>query len=170
MIAGYLLLLLQGCGFRLRGSMGGDLALSPLYIESSGANLFVSELRQALGNTKTKVVTERAAAELIVGVGAEQLDRRVLTVDASGRVQEYELHYAVSFAVNDAAARVVLNAQTISQRRSFEFTGADVLAKEAEEAQLYNDMRRSAVQSAMRRLQALAVRPAEDATAIDVAP
>ena len=155
------LIVLEGCGFRLRGSIGGDLALPPLYIESSGGNLFASELRQALGNTQTTVVTERVAAELIMGVGAERLDRRVLTVDAAGRVQEYELHYAVSFAVNDAAARPVLGNQTITLRRSFEFTGEDVLAKEAEENQLYRGMRRSAVQSAMRRLQALAAQPTE---------
>lgn len=155
------LIVLEGCGFRLRGSIGGDLALPSLYIESSGNNPFVTELRQALGNTQTKVVSERAAAELIVGVGAERLDRRVLTVDSSGRVQEYELHYAVSFAVNDAAARPVLGNQTITQRRSFEFTGEDVLAKEMEETQLYQEMRRGAVQSAMRRLQALAAQPIE---------
>jgi len=151
------LIVLEGCGFRLRGSIGGDLALPSLYIQSSGNNLFVNELRQALGNTQTKVVSERAAAALIIGVGAEKLDRRVLTVDASGRVQEYELHYAVSFAVNDASARSLLGSQTISERRSFEFTGEDVLAKEAEEAQLYQDMRRSAVQSAVHRLQALSI-------------
>lgn len=155
------LIVLEGCGFRLRGSTGGELALPPLYIQSSGSNQFVSELRQALGNTETRVVSERSAAALIVGVGAEKLDRRVLTVDASGRVQEYELHYAVSFAVKDAAARSVLGSQTLSERRSFEFTGEDVLAKEMEETQLYQDMRRSAVQSAMRRLQTLATQQRE---------
>jgi len=164
------LIVLEGCGFRLRGSIGGDLTLPPLYIQSSGNNLFVSELRQALGNTQTKVVSERAAAALIMGVGAEKLDRRVLTVDASGRVQEYELHYAVSFAVNDASARAVLASQTLSERRSFEFTGEDVLAKEAEETQLYRDMRRSAVQGAMRRLQALSLPPVDEAAAIEVTP
>jgi len=162
------LIVLEGCGFRLRGSIGGDLVLPSLYIQSSGNNPFASELRQALGNTQTKVVSERAAAGLIVGVGAERLERRILTVDASGRVQEYELYYAVSFAVNDAAARPVLGSQTITQRRSFEFTGEDVLAKEMEEAQLYSDMRRSAVQSAMRRLQALAAQPVEAATESDI--
>ncbi|MCF6325525.1 MAG: LPS assembly lipoprotein LptE [Gammaproteobacteria bacterium] len=160
------LIVLEGCGFRLRGSMGGELALPPLYIQSSGSNPFVSELRQALGNTQTQVVSERSAAALIIGVGAEKLNRRVLTVDAGGRVQEYELHYAVSFAVNDASARPVLGSQTLSERRSFEFTGEDVLAKEAEELQIYQDMRRSAVRSAMRRLQALSI-PAVDKTAID---
>ena len=149
------LIVLEGCGFRLRGSTGGELALPPLYIQSSGSNLFASALRQALGNTKTRVVDLRSAAALIVAVGAERLERRVLTVDANGRVQEYELYYAVSLAVNDASARPVLGEQTISQRRSFEFTGADVLAKEAEEQLLYQELRRSAVQSAMRRLQAL---------------
>ncbi|MBL1259958.1 MAG: hypothetical protein COB33_005440 [Thiotrichaceae bacterium] len=172
------LIVLEGCGFRLRGSMGGDLALPPLYIQSSGSNLFVSELRQALDNTQTKVVSERSAAALIIGVGAEKLNRRVLTVDASGRVQEYELHYTVSFALNDASARPVLSSQTLSARRSFEFSGEDVLAKEAEEAQLYRDMRRSAVQSAMRRLQALSISSVDemgtdesviDETAIDAA-
>jgi len=167
------LIVLEGCGFRLRGSMGGDLALPPLYIHSSGSNLFASELRQALGNTQTKVVSERTAAELVIGIGAEKLNRRVLTVDASGRVQEYELHYTVSFAVNDASARPVLSSQTLSARRSFEFSGEDVLAKEAEEAQLYRDMRRSAVQSAMRRLQALSISSVDerviDETAIDAA-
>lgn len=152
------LVLLEGCGFRLRGSIGGDLALPPLYIDSSGSNAFVSGLTQALARTKTTVVDERAAAELIIGIGAERLDRRVLTVDASGRIQEYELLYAVSFAVNDTSARVVLGTQTISLRRSFEFSDINVLAKESEEAQLYRDMRRSAVQNAMRRLQALAAK------------
>lgn len=157
------LIVLEGCGFRLRGSLGGELALPSLYIQSSGSNLFASELRQALGNTQTQVVSERSAAALIIGIGAEKLNRRVLTVDAGGRVQEYELHYAVSFAVNDASARPVLSSQTLSERRSFEFTGEDVLAKEAEETQIYQDMRRNAVRSAMRRLQALNIPTADDA-------
>ncbi len=162
------LIVLEGCGFRLRGSIGGELALPSLYIQSSGNNLFVSELRQALGNTQTQVVSERSGAALILGIGAEKLNRRVLTVDASGRVQEYELHYAVSFAVNDASARPVLASQTLSERRSFEFTGEDVLAKEAEEMQIYQDMRRNAVRSAMRRLQALEI-PVADGAVIDEA-
>ena len=177
------LIVLEGCGFRLRGSLGGELALPPLYIQSSGNKLFVTELRQALGNTQTQVVSERSGAALIIGIGAEKLNRRVLTVDASGRVQEYELHYAVSFAVNDASARPVLASQTLSERRSFEFTGEDVLAKEAEETQIYQDMRRNAVRSAMRRLQALDLLAVEtviddgavdrnsvDSSAIDVVP
>ncbi len=161
------LIVLEGCGFRLRGSMGGELALPPLYLQSSGGNLFVRELRQALGNTQTQVVSERNAAVLIIGIGAEKLNRRVLTVDAGGRVQEYELHYAVSFAVNDTSARPVLGSQMLSERRSFEFSGEDVLAKEAEELQLYQDMRRSAVRSAMRRLQALSISSVDDIGADD---
>ncbi len=154
------LIVLEGCGFRLRGSMGGDLALPPLYIDSSASSAFVSKLKQALAGTKTIVVNDRAAAELIIGIGAERLERRILTIDASGRVQEIELSYTISFGINDPSARVVLGAQTISLRRSFEFSDTDVLAKENEERQLYRDMRRSAVQSAMRRLQALAAKRA----------
>ncbi len=164
------LIVLEGCGFRLRGSVGGELALPPLYIQSSNSNPFVNELRQALANSQTRVVSERAAAALIIGVGAEQLARRVLTVDAAGRVQEYELHYAVSFAVNDSAARAVLGNQTITLRRSFEFTGEDVLAKEAEEELLYRGMRRAAVQRAMRRLQTLAAPPSVPESATEAMP
>lgn len=154
---GCLALALAGCGFRLRGSLGGLEALPPLHLR--GADPVVMELDRVLRGGGARLVDDIAQARLIVTVLDARRDRRVLSVGTTGRVREYELHYALRFRVDDAGGRPVLDTQTVPVVRDFSFDETDVVAKSNEEEQLFRDMQRDAARQVARRLQALGSLP-----------
>ena len=146
---------MAGCGFRLRGSLGEIESLPPVYVRGDATNPAVSELREALRTGGTTLASDPAQAEMIVTVSGVSRDRRVLSVGASGRVQEYELYYALHFRVENAAGEPVLADQTVSILRDFSFDETEVIAKGNEEEELFRNMRREAVVQVLRRLQTI---------------
>jgi LPS-assembly lipoprotein len=68
-------------------------------------------------------------------------------------VSEYQLRYRVGFRVTDSkGGQVYLPTSEIQLTRDVSYNDEQVLAKEAEEVQLYRDMQRDMVQLIMRRL------------------
>lgn len=152
---------LTACGFHLRGS-GETAALDVdgLYISQGPASgELVTALGRALRSAGATLVDARGAAKVVVELKGEQRDRRVLSVGSAGKVQQYELHYAISFAATDAAGRVLADTQTVSLVRNITYNESDVLAKGNEEDRLFNDMRRDAIRQVVRRLSSALSKP-----------
>src|SRR2546423_75337 len=79
------------------------------------------------------------------------------------RVREYQLRYTVGFRVTDVKGQVYVPTSQIRLTRDISFNDAQVLAKEAEEAQLYRDMQSDMVQQLLRRIAAAqSAKPAID--------
>lgn len=150
----YLSLMSTGCGFRLRGSLGEIESLPPTYVRGDGAGQALTALREALRTGGVTVVSDPARAEMIVTVTRESRDRRVLSVGTTGSVQEYELHYALHFRVDDSAGDPILTDQAVSVLRDFSFDETEVVAKTNEQEELFRSMRQEAVIQVLRRLQA----------------
>lgn len=153
-----LVLLLAGCGFHLRGSGVDDIALSDMpliYLQSGNTQSGMLEELQRRGRLHgAKFTLESSAAELALNITSENFERRVLSVSNTGKVREYELHYAVTYTVLDKQGVEKL-ANRISLVRDYRFDENQVLGKEAEEKQLRQDMVRDAAQQIMRQLRAL---------------
>lgn len=150
------MLLLEGCGFRLRGAALAELDMPLTWLQNNGvSNEFMVDLRRVLRATGTEFAADAASAEAVLVISNENRARRVLSVGSTGKVQEYELHYAVSFRVHDAAGRELLPEQAVGRERDYTFDQNDVLAKQSEEALLYRDMRRDVISEILRRLQKL---------------
>ena len=153
-----LILLLAGCGFHLRGSGMDDVALTDMpmiYLQSGNPQSGMLEELQRRGKLQGANFTqESSAAELALNITSENFDRRVLSVGTTGKVREYELHYAVTYTVLDKEGVEKL-ANRISLVRDYRFDETRVLGKEAEEKQLRQDMVRDAAQQIMRQLRAL---------------
>lgn len=149
-----LVTLVAGCGFHLRGSLGELQALPPILVRGSGP--LVAEVQRALRSGGTPVVSDPAQAQLIMTLADTRRDRRVSAVGGTGRVQEYELHYATRFRVDDPAGKSLAPEQTISVVRSYSFDETDVNAKSNEEDNLYEDMQFDVVRQILMRLQAIA--------------
>ena len=110
--AGLLVMLagaLTACGFHLRGS--GDIAalnVDGLYISQGRASgELVTALDRALRSAGATLVEARGTAKVVLELKDERRDRRVLSVGSGGKVQQYELTYAITFAVADAAGHVL---------------------------------------------------------------
>ena len=152
------LLFVSGCGFHLRGSEQGGAPLPPVAITGELGELR-GELRARLRAAGGTVVETFAEAQWVVRLLSEERERRVLSVGSTGKVEEYEIHYAATFTIEDKAGQTRLGPETLSQVRSYGFSESDVLGKDAEQDTLVKDMRREAAWQIVQRLRSLAVAP-----------
>jgi len=152
-----LLLVLQigGCGFHLRGMQEGAVVLPPIYITGSDGNETVHQLKDYLRAAGVDVLSDRAGARMVATVGDEIHERRVLSVGTTGKVQEYELRFAVRFSAADDSGTPLSDEQIVSLVRDYSFDEIQVTAKDIEARELYDAMRTDAVREIARRLQAL---------------
>lgn len=145
--------LLAGCGFQLRGA--ATLPFGSLYVQAAPTSQFAVQLKRTVrASGGTRVVERPEEAEVILQVLNELQEKQILSLGGTGRVREFELRYRVSFRLTDAKNREHIPATEIVLRRDYSFNDEQALAKEAEEALLYRDMRNDAVQQLVRRLQA----------------
>lgn len=147
---------LASCGFRLRGTQ--TLAFDSVFIEAPAASPIALELANAIrSGTGTAVVTNRAQARAVVQIVSEARERDVLSVDAEGRAREFRSRLRVVFRVTDGKAREFLGPTAINAFRDLAAREEQLLAREYEEAQLYQDMLVDVAQQMLRRLAALRI-------------
>lgn len=149
-------MLLNGCGWRLRGSLDTDLVLPAMFVQYHSVS---SELRRDLTQTLESAGVDLQAnadnAELVLVLHSENRGRRVLSINASGKVSDYELQYTVTFSVQDNAGNALIDNEQINQQRDYSFDESAVLAKSEEERRLFDFMRSMSIQTLMRRLHAV---------------
>lgn len=112
------------------------------------------QLKKVLTSAGSTVLPATAKTSSTITISNELYTRRVLSVDAQGRVAEYELNYSFNFTVSDAAGASLVPNQKIELIRDYRFDPNNVLAKDAEEAQIRKDMIDFAVRQLMRRIDA----------------
>lgn len=152
-----LMLAVSACGFHLRGDVKLAPQLARVHIQGGDVyDPLVRDLTRALTAAGSTVVTGAGEATAILQVLKNSGDRRVLSVQTTGKVQEYELYQLFEFRVRDAAGRELLEPQRLELTRDYLFDANDVLGKSAEEEVLRRDMRRDLVRLTMLRLEALA--------------
>ena len=143
-----------GCGFQLRGTVA--LPFETLLVTGVDNTPFAIDLRRGLrASRRVEVVDEPARAQAVLQVTGLSQERRILSLSAAGRVQEYQLIYRVSFRVHDGRGQELLPLNDIVLRRDITFNDSQVLAKEQEEILLVRDMQNDAVQQVLRRLSAV---------------
>jgi LPS-assembly lipoprotein len=149
-----LLLALGSCGFHIRGSNPKDVAYAfkSLYLKAPGETPFVADLRRALTANKILLTVTPDQADLVLEVVSEQATKQILSLTASGRVQEYQLLYRVSLRAFDNSQTEWLPPDEIWLSRIMTYDNAQIFAMEQEEALLFKDMRSDAVVQAVRRL------------------
>lgn len=149
-----LLLQTSACGFRLRGAVEVPAELKVVHIDGVGEFAPLSqELKKVLQRSGTQVLRSAVDAQSVISISEENWRKRVLSVDAQGRVAEYELIYSFFFAVKKPDGEVMVPPQKIDLARDFRFDPNNVLAKDAEEAQIRKDMISFAVRQMMRRIE-----------------
>jgi LPS-assembly lipoprotein len=145
----------SACGFHLRQPVPVPTVLKETRIIGVAEFAPLSlQLKKVLTSAGSNVLAATAKAASTINISNEQYTRRVLSVDAQGRVAEYELNYSFSFNVSDAAGALLVQTQKIELSRDYRFDPNNVLAKDTEEAQIRKDMIDFAVRQLMRRIDA----------------
>lgn len=146
-------LLLGGCGFHLRGQTAFVLPFQTLYVKSpNNYASFINDLKRAIEVNGVEITDAPEQAQLTLDIVSEATDKQILSLSGSGRVLEYRLQYRISLRAYDLQQRDWLAAEEITLRRDFSYDDTQILAKEQEEALLYQNMRSDAVQQVLRRL------------------
>lgn len=156
-----LILVIQGCGFQLRGALDISSEISPLYLQQNSVFELAREIKTLLATNKIALADDPAQANSQLVLLNETRQRRVLSVDGSGRAREYALTYTVYFTMSVKAKDELPEGQqaepkqeSVSLTRSLLFEPDAVLAVTNETEVLYRDMRNNAARSILLKLQA----------------
>ncbi len=143
--------LLAACNFHLRGQAG--MPFNTLYLDAANpATPFIKELRRALESNKVKLVDTAGQADVVLNIVFETPDKQILSLNSSGRVNEFQLFYRVSVRAYDLKRQDWIPAEEFVMHRDYRYDNNNVLAMEAEETLLYQSMRSDMVQQIVRRL------------------
>ncbi len=142
----------SACGFNLRGGgrQTGSQLVGQVHIDGDGSVSVLRPLRNALTAQQVQFAAFREEADTLVIINNEVLSRRVASVDASGRVSEFELLHAIDLRTlrsEDGVKAGELNPddtdqrpQTVSVIRDYTYDETEVLAKDDEERILRAEM------------------------------
>lgn len=146
--------LLAACGFRLKGAT--PMPFNTLYTNIAENSAFGAAMRRAIvaASPNTRIVSDPAEAEVRLVQLANRQSSRELSIDADGRVEEYELNLLFSFQLVDAANRVLLPPTTLRATREIPYDDTMVQAKQSEITTVFQQMQQSMVDRVVRHLTA----------------
>lgn len=146
--------LVAACGFRMKGVT--PLPFDTLYTNIAENSSFGAAMRRAIRaaspNTSFVADPTQAEAHLIQLANNERL--RQLSIDADGRVEEYELNLEFVFQLVDAAGHVVLPPTTLRSTRELPYDDTMVQAKQSEITAVFQQMQQAMVDRVVRHLTA----------------
>lgn len=146
-------LVLQGCGFQLRGSLDIPEHWQPVYVSVENANEVATALKQNLETAEIKQTSDSSQAKLVLKVRNQKLNNRILSVSStSAKTQEREYTSEVEFEIHDAKGTVLLSKQKVAARRELSMDERAVLAKSEEEQLLLRDLDQELAGNIARRL------------------
>ena len=147
------MLILTSCGFHMRGNVMDRVQLPPTYL-AGRAGALKQEAIHYLTVSEVPVAQSEKDAQLVIELINEGVRRRVLSVGADGKVQEYEVLYAATYEVRRAGGKILIPRETLYAQRDYTYNETEVLAKDVEQDRLVQDMRSDAVRRMMQRLRA----------------
>jgi LPS-assembly lipoprotein len=147
---------LASCGFRLQGSTSVPHSIPLVRIETSDTESdFYFGLRKALLADGIRIDEEgHDDSAAVIEVLADSTNERVLSVSALNAPNEYELSYALRFAVR-SKGRELIPAEEHVLVRDYTFSESALLAKERERKILSAALAHDLVTVVMRRLASL---------------
>lgn len=160
-----LMLQLSACGFRLRGAIALPESLSTISIEGTTEHTDIGRVLYRSLKRGGVIITSADEAALRLQILRDEVVRRVLSVDATGKANEYELKHLLKYSATDSKGKVLIDAQEISTTRAYTFDPNSILAKGDEEQQLRKSMILSSAQQLLRQLSAAMRRHAAQQTA-----
>lgn len=150
-----LLLWLSGCGYHLKGYHQVTPGLDGLFVEQGDQRgTLAGMLQRELSVSGVKLAKNPVEARHRLRVTRERFNQRVISVDANGKVLEYEIRLDARFAVFAANGAERMPEQGLEITRQLILSDADELGRRNEAALMKVDMRMDMASQIIRRLQA----------------
>ncbi len=147
-----LCLFLAACGFHLKGV--SPLPFRTIYTNIEENSEFGSGMRRAIvaSSPATRFVSEPAQAQARLTQLANTQSLRELSLDAQGRVEEYELNLEFVFQLTDDKGHIILPPTTLRSTREIPYDDSVVQAKQGEIGTVFKEMQQSLIDRVVRRL------------------
>lgn len=147
-----LCVLLTACGFRLKGV--SPLPFTTIYTNIAQNSAFGAGMQRAIiaSSPHTRFVSDPASAQAKLIQLSNDQSLREVSIDAQGRVEEYELNLEFVFQLTDAKGHVVLPPTTLRATREIPYDDSVVQAKQGEIASIFQEMQQSLIDRVIRRL------------------
>jgi len=155
---------LTACGFHLRGTLTLPPGLEEVQIKARDPySALARSLERSLAQNGVTIVPapERDAYVAVLDILSERWASRPQSVDQFGRAQEYNLRYAVVFALHNADGDVLVPQQVVELARDYISAPDDATGVDSEYELLTQEMQREMTASILRRIDA-AVRGVPD--------
>lgn len=147
-----LVLSLTACGFKLRYQTAA-MPFDRIYIAAENAQSgLVKRLKKRLQQQQIQLADQTQEADVTLRILNEQIDKRILSLAGSGRVNEFILQYTVEIRAFDAQQNIWIEADELSLQRDFSYDDDNILAKQSEEAFLIDAMQKDMVHQILQRL------------------
>ena len=149
------LVVLTGCGFKLRGEMVLPPELSTIRVQVADQySPLQRNLEQALARSGAREPRgeERGA---ILRIAKNRMTRWPLSVGRTGRVQEYSMRYEVTMQLTDASGAPVVPRQDIQLERTYQFETLRAQGTPGEEEVVRAELERDMAQAILRRIDAV---------------
>ncbi len=133
-----------------------------LYVGIPDNTQFGADVRRSLraASPDTKLVATPKEAQAILQQVSDSRTLREVSLNAQGRVEEYELGINYTFRLIDAKGRALIPDTTLSIYREMPYDDQVVQAKQGQIETLYKSMQRDLVSRLLRRMTAPDVREA----------
>lgn len=141
MLGVVLCMVLAACGFRMKGV--SPLPFNTVYTNIPENSAFGSSLRRSLraSSPGLQFVPDPAQADVnLIQISSREW-LRDLSLDAQGRVEEYELNLEFTFQVTDRNGALVLAPTTLRSARELPYDDTHVQAKQQEIDTVFRNMR-----------------------------
>ena len=156
--------LLVSCGFHPRGSVTRLTDLGSIYVDVSRDLSIAEAVREALTDAAFVLARNRDDADILLRLTDEEQVERVVSVNSTGRVSEYELSHAVKMLIagsedgNAPAYAQNQNFNRVEVIREYTYDETNVLGKQNEARILRAEMKEELVRQIVLRTNATLAR------------
>ena len=125
-------LLLLGCGFQLQNSANFVGKLETLYIQTTDSyTVFYQTMKRQMVDNGVEITTERATADFVLTIHADESDQRILSVSGRNTPREYEVYYLVKWSLTKGN-QIIIQPTTNNRFQDYTFDQRQLLGKSTE--------------------------------------
>ena len=133
------LLVISSCGYSMRGAIDIPSSIKSVSVISKNYSELVNILNSSLASSNIGISTSKAKDTYRIVILSERFDRRQLSINVSGRVNEYELIYNINFELKVPNKEPVQDKITLY--RDYSFDENNIMGNSDREAYIKKSMR-----------------------------
>ena len=134
----FILIGVTSCGYTLRGELALNKSIEEISVYSRGYSSLSNSINILLTNNNIKTSSKKNTSNYRIQIFSENFDRRQLSINLSGRVNEYEVIYSVKF--NISAPSEIGKVENITLYRDYSFDENQVMGNTGREDTIKKEM------------------------------